>query len=184
MKNPKPNHYDPKCMRYWFRKVPYSDIPEEALLLAAEALSFFSGDLQITDLSPRIAWIQPEEWKVATNEDSDARAFARKTETPFSCDCFLISATDFDGFVTDESTREILIRTCCLHLPWTIAHELRHLYQKKISGLRVLDGEEYESDARSYADEALNRFTATQCNPVKSEKPHFPFLKNGKCADG
>jgi hypothetical protein len=57
------------------------------------------------------------------------------------------------------------------------------LYQKKISGLRVLDGEEYEPDATSYADEALNRFTAAQCNPVKTEKLHFPFLKSGKCSD-
>jgi hypothetical protein len=182
MKNPTPNHYDPTCMRYWFRKVPSSDIPEETVRSAAEALSFFSQDLQIADLSPRIAWIQPEEWTVAAKEYEDACAFARKTGTPFSCDCTPIPATDFDGYVTGESTQEILIRTCCLHLPWTIAHELRHLYQKKISGSRVLDGEGSESDARSYADEALNRFTGTQCHRVKTEELRSPFMKDRMCS--
>ena len=78
----------------------------------------------------------------------------------FKCDCFT-EPRDFDGFVKDGSTRDILI---CSHLTeaqlkHAIAHELRHIQQKKIRGVTDLDDpDECDRDAYSYDAEAVARY--------------------------
>jgi hypothetical protein len=153
-------HFDPNIKRYWFRNVAGSQVSEEMRRLAADVFEFVVKDLDLSDLGASLTWIRPERWQVARQEHFNAVGRLAAGQG-FQCECSCEPEDVVSGYVPRESTREIRIRSDLSDaaLKKVIAHELRHLYQKKICGVSCLDGQgDCETDAYSYCHDIIAKF--------------------------
>ena len=145
--------------RYWFRKIPTSEVLPETVQAAERVFSFVVNDLELADIQPSIVWIVPVDWRIGAAEHLEA-VKNHKHGTPLVRAVYPLKRDDFYGWTPPQSKCEIWIRAD--HdsaVERAVAHELRHLYQKKKYG-DSYDHEDPEPDAHSYELEVLTRYHA------------------------
>lgn len=154
--NSTPFHFDVATRRYFFIKLPDGEVAKEMIVRAEHVRAFVCRDLGIDS---RIVWIHPiapsskrEPPKANCDEEMDVIVRLERNTT--------------GGFTPSKiSLHEIWIFSQpeeVPHLEGTIAHELRHAWQKEHHPeVFKYDEARSEADAYAYSYEVLKRYFAS-----------------------
>jgi hypothetical protein len=150
-----PFHLDVATGRYFFEKIGQSEVDKEMIARAYSVVAFVCPDLRIEP--PRIVWISP------APPTSKGGAFKQDYQEELD-DVVRLRKDTTGGFTpSNHRLREIWIRsdlTACPNLEYVVAHELRHVAQKKHCAdvFHDPDDARAEGDAYPYGYEVLKRY--------------------------
>jgi hypothetical protein len=148
-----PFHLDIATGRYFFTKVQDAEVDRNMIVRAEDVREFVCADLRIE--LPKIVWIRPA--------PPTSKSGPLKQNYQEELDAVVRLQNDTPGGVTPSnySLREIWIRsdlTARPALEYAVAHELRHVWQKKHCRDVFQDECRAEGDAYPYGYEVLKRY--------------------------
>lgn len=150
-----PFHYDPAIKRYFFKKVPDSEVEKTLIARAQDVRAFVCPELRIEP--PKIVWLRP----APPNAKREPLKFNYQEEL----DAIVRVPIDVQNGtgVTPQNLDEIWIPsdlTAHPNLEYVVAHELRHVAQKKHCPDVFADRCRAEGDAYPYGYEVLKQYFA------------------------
>ena len=148
-----PFHLDVGIERYFFEKISQSEVDKKMIARAEDVRAFVCPDLKIEP--PRIVWIRPA--------PPSSKRGALKNNSEEELDLVVRLQGDTAGGFTpwNFALNEIWILSNLKDIPdleYTVAHELRHMWQKKNCQEVFKDPCQAEGDAYPYAYDALKRY--------------------------